>query len=180
MEEKKINRWIAAAVFAVSFATYIITLAPTVLFWDVGEVCTAAFSLQIPHAPGAPLFLLLARIAAMIPFFHDPAARMHLLSAAASGLTCTILYAIIIKILRHQLETPLSLAGNFILYGSGFIGALSLSFSKTFWQNAVQTNITTAGLFFFAVILWLGLHWYMSEESEQSPQQILLIAYITG
>ncbi len=180
MEEKKINRWVAAVVFAVSFATYMITLAPTVLFWDVGEVCTAAFSLQIPHAPGAPLFLLLARIAAMIPFFHDPAARMHLLSAAASGLTCTILYAVIIKILRHQMEIPPSLAGNFILYGSGFIGALSLSFSKTFWQNAVQANITTAGLFFFAVILWLGLHWYMSEESEQSPRRILLIAYISG
>ena len=51
---------------------------------------------------GAPLFLLLARIAAMIPFLHDPAARMHLLSAASSSLTCTILYDIIIKLLRQQ------------------------------------------------------------------------------
>ena len=180
MEEKKINRWMAAGVFAVSFAAYLITLAPTLLFWDVGELCTAAFSLQIPHEPGAPLFLLLARIAAMIPFFHDPAARMHLLSAASCSLTCTILYDIIIKILRHQRETPVSLTDKFILYGSGFIGALSLSFSKTFWQNAVQTNIPAVSLLFFSVILWLGVHWYTSEESEQSIGQILLIAYITG
>ncbi|MFZ1977384.1 MAG: DUF2723 domain-containing protein, partial [Bacteroidota bacterium] len=180
MEEKTINRWIGAGVFAISFATYMITLAPTVLFWDVGEICTAAFSLQIPHAPGAPLFLLLARIAAMIPFLHDPAARMHLLSAASSSLTCTILYDIIIKLLRQQQGAPVSLTDKFILYGSGFIGALSLYFSKTFWQNAVQTNIPTVSLLFFVVILWLGVRWYTSEESEQSLRQIILIAYIAG
>jgi len=178
--EEKINRWIAAGVFAISFATYLLTLAPTVLFWDVGEICAAAFSLQVPHAPGAPLFLLLARIAAMIPFFYDPAARTHLLCAAASGLTCAILYDIIVKILRRLMEDHALPADNFILYGSGCIGALSLAFSKTFWQNAVQTNIPAVSLFFFAVLLWLGLRWYLSEESEQSPKQILLIAYVAG
>ena len=62
MEHKKLNRLIALAVFLVPLAVYIKTLSPTVVFWDVGEFCAAAFSLQVPHPPGAPRFFLFARI----------------------------------------------------------------------------------------------------------------------
>jgi hypothetical protein len=180
MEQKKINRWTALSVFAISFAAYFITMAPGVLFWDVGELCTASFSLQVPHAPGAPLFLLLMRIAAMVPLFHEPAARMHLLCAAASGLTCTILYGIIVKLLLQWRDIPVSLTEKLIVYGSGFIGSLSLAFSKTFWQNAVQTNIQSVGVLLFALVLWLGVRWYTDEESENNSKLIFLLFYVVG
>jgi hypothetical protein len=88
MEHKKLNRLIALIVFLVPLVVYIKTLSPTVVFWDVGEFCASAFSLQVPHPPGAPLFLLLARISSMIPLIPDIAVRMHILSAIGSAMTC--------------------------------------------------------------------------------------------
>ena len=56
MEHQKINRLIAVVMFVVSIVTYSLTLSPTVVFWDVGEFCAAAYLMQVPHPPGAPLF----------------------------------------------------------------------------------------------------------------------------
>ena len=58
MNHQKINRIVAGGVFGLSLLTYLITLAPTVVFWDVGEFIAASYMLQVPHPPGSPLFLL--------------------------------------------------------------------------------------------------------------------------
>ena len=81
MADLKLNRIIATIVFAISFGVYIATLAPTVVFWDVGEFIAAAKLLQVPHPPGSPLFLLATRIAMMIPFAADQAVRAPAFSA---------------------------------------------------------------------------------------------------
>jgi hypothetical protein len=47
MGHKNINRYVAGGVFLLSLATYVITLSPTVVFWDAGEFCAAAFFLQV-------------------------------------------------------------------------------------------------------------------------------------
>ena len=91
MNQFKINRIIGGGVFAVSLAIYLWTLSPTVVFWDVGEFMAAAYYLQVPHPPGAPLFLLIARIFSEIPLSSDIAVRMHVISALASAVTVMFL-----------------------------------------------------------------------------------------
>ena len=86
MTHPRLNRIIAAAVFVVAMAVYILTLSPTVVFWDVGEFIAAAKMLQVPHPPGSPLFLLVTRVAMMIPFAADQAVRAHAFSAFFSAL----------------------------------------------------------------------------------------------
>ncbi|MBE0557417.1 MAG: DUF2723 domain-containing protein, partial [Proteobacteria bacterium] len=97
MNTSKLNRIIAFSVFAVALITYIRTLSPTVVFWDVGEFMAAANLLQVPHPPGAPLFLLIARVFSMVPFAAGIAVRMHFISALASGLAVMLLYLISVK-----------------------------------------------------------------------------------
>ena len=89
-----INRAVALGVFLVTAGVYLKTLSTTVVFWDVGEFCAAARMLQVPHPPGAPLFVFVARIASLIPYRDDIAARMHAVSAIGSAVGVMFLYLV--------------------------------------------------------------------------------------
>ncbi len=180
METKKLNRILGLFVFVVSLATYLMTISPTVAFWDVGEFCAAAFSLQVPHPPGAPLFLLLARLSAMIPLIPDIAVRMHILSAIGSAVTCALLYFISVRFIVMWRGVPQNTVDKVLVFGSSIVGALSLTFAKTFWFNAVEAEVYGLSMMFVSGIVWLGLRWYESAEQEGGDRYLLFIAYIVG
>ena len=52
---------VAAAVGMAAFALYALTLAPSTGWWDASEYITTGHLLGIPHPPGNPLFVSLAR-----------------------------------------------------------------------------------------------------------------------
>ena len=69
------------------FALYVVTLAPTVAFWDTGEYMTAAYVRGIPHQPGNPLFVLVAHgwERMLSPLGLPVAVSLNLFSAAMSA-----------------------------------------------------------------------------------------------
>ena len=69
------------------FALYAITLAPTTQFWDTSEYIATAHILGIPHPPGNPLFVVLARAWATLltPFGLSVAVQINLFSAVQSA-----------------------------------------------------------------------------------------------
>jgi tetratricopeptide (TPR) repeat protein len=73
---------LAAAVIAATL--YAVTLAPTVGAGDSAELVLAASGLGIPHPPGYALWLLLARLAALIPA-GALALRVNALSALSTA-----------------------------------------------------------------------------------------------
>ena len=180
MEHKKYNRIVALSVFGISLITYVLTLSPTVVFWDVGEFCAAAYSLQVPHPPGAPLFLLIARVFGMIPFTPDTAVRMHFISALASAIAVMFLYLIGVRFIIMWRGKPETVLDRIQVYGSSAIGALSLAFSKTFWFNAVEAEVYGLSMLLVSSILWLGLRWYERADWERSDVYLVLIGYLIG
>ena len=66
---------------------YMLTLAPTVAFWDSGEYITAAHVLGIPHPPGNPLFVMTAHVweRTLMHFGVDAAVALNLFSAVLSA-----------------------------------------------------------------------------------------------
>ncbi len=180
MEHKKINRLTAVAMFVVSIVTYALTLSPTVVFWDVGEFCAAAYLMQVPHPPGAPLFLLVARLFSMIPYASDIAVRMHFISALGSALSVMFLYLVTVRFIVMWRGKPETTEDRWIVYGASAIGALSLTFSKTFWFNAVEAEAYGLSMLFVSAILWLALRWYERADTARSDMYLLLIAYLIG
>jgi hypothetical protein len=180
MDSRKLNRIVGVFVFVASLAVYVKTISPTVVFWDVGEFCAAAFSLQVPHPPGAPLFLLLARLSSMIPIIPDTAVRMHILSAIGSAVTSVLLYFISVRFITMWRGAPQTTYDRIVVFGSSAIGALSLAFGKTFWFNAVEAEVYGLSMMFVSGIVWLSLRWYEHAQKETGDRYLLFIAYIIG
>ena len=180
MEHKILNRYVASIVFLVSLATYVKTMPPTVVFWDVPEHAAASYAVQVQHPPGSPLLVLVMRIASMIPFSHDIAVRMIFINAVVSSINVMLLYLIMIRLVLMWRQVPESINEKIFFYTPAVIGALALTFSTTFWFNSVELETRNTSLFFTAVIVWLALLWYERADLEGSDRYLLMIAYLVG
>ncbi|OQX85405.1 hypothetical protein B6D60_07840 [candidate division KSB1 bacterium 4484_87] len=177
---KQINRILAIFVFLASTIVYLRTIAPTVSFWDCGEFITTAHILGVPHPPGAPFYLLVARIFSMIPFASDIALRINTISAITSGLTVMFTYLIIVRLIIMYRGTIKDHFDRLVTYGGGLVGALSFAYSESFWFNAEEAEVYAISMFFTAFVIWLILVWYEKADSSTSDKYILLIAYLVG
>ena len=94
MDFKKINNWTGWLVTLIACTVYIMTSEAASSFWDCGEFISSAYKLQIPHPPGAPMFVLLGRVF-IILFGDNPltaAKAVNTMSALASGFTILFLF----------------------------------------------------------------------------------------
>ncbi|MFL5789219.1 MAG: protein O-mannosyl-transferase family, partial [Flavisolibacter sp.] len=66
MNFKKVNNLTGWFICTIASIVYILTTEKAGSFWDCGEFVAACFKLQIPHPPGAPLFILLGRISIVL------------------------------------------------------------------------------------------------------------------
>jgi hypothetical protein len=180
MNHTRINRFVAFLVFAVSLMTYIRTMPPTVVYWDVGEHCAASYGVQVQHPPGSPLLVLVMRVASMIPLANDIAVRMILVNILASCIVVMLLYLITVRVILLWRSSPSTVVDAIAVYGSGVIGSLALTFSTTFWFNSIEVETRNTSLLFTALIIWLVLIWYEKAREKGSDLYLLLITFLVG
>ncbi len=181
MKYSKLNKIIAGLVFLISFLTYFLTVQSSVPFWDCGEFSTAAYTLGVPHPPGAPFFTILGGFFGIIlPFVHELALRINLISVVASALTVMILYLITERVIIRWRGSSKNKIDALIIYGSAFIAALTFNFTDTFWFSAVESEVYASSMFFLSMSVWLGLVWYDSADEPGSERYLFLIAYLMG
>ena len=159
MSDKMINRCVACGVFLVAAVIYLRTLSATVVFWDVGEFCAASRLLQVPHPPGSPLFIFIARLASLIPFREDIAASMHAVSAVGSALGVMFLYLVGVMLTTRFRGVRQTATDRLVVFGSSAIGACTLTLSTTYWDNAIEAEVYGLAIFFVSMCLWLALKW---------------------
>ncbi len=105
---KRPTQLLALLVFIVAVTVYLITLYPTVPFWDAGEFIGVSYILGIPHPPGTPFYVILGRVATLIPW-HTVAERVNALSAIPAALAVMLTYLTLVKLIRLAfagLEAP--------------------------------------------------------------------------
>ncbi|NTW49751.1 MAG: DUF2723 domain-containing protein [Chlorobiales bacterium] len=180
---KKINTTIAVLVFLFSEILYLLTMAPTLSFWDCGEFIATAYTLGVPHPPGSPLFLLIGRVFSMIPVFGDIGARVNLISTLVSAATVMLTYLITIRfIILYRKTEPdnWSLSEKISAYASGVVGALTLAVSDSFWFNAVEAEVYASSIFFTAIVIWLILKWNDEADKEGNERWLMVLMYMMG
>ena len=180
MNQNFYHRIFASTVFVFAFLVYYLTVAPTTSFWDCGEFITCAYTLGVPHPPGAPFFLLIGRIFSMIPWAADIGLRVNIISALASSFTAMLTYLIIVKLISLVRGATKKFIDQLILHSSGVIAALAFAFSDSQWFNSVEAEVYAISMFFTAIIIWLILVWREKADDPASDKYLLLISYCIG
>lgn len=185
MNYKKINNLSGWLCFAIAFTVYVMTLEPSVSFWDSGEFIAAAYKLQIVHQPGAPLYLMIAKIFSLFAWNDTASVAFwtNLCSAAASAVTVMFLFWTITALAGKILWTgEVKLSGwRFItIMGSGFAGALAFAFSDSFWFSAVETEVYALSSLCTAVVFWAILKWEAEADGPYADRWLVFIAYMMG
>jgi hypothetical protein len=171
-------------VFLLSAIVYTLTIEPTVSFWDCGEFILSAFRLQVGHPPGAPLFLMMGRIATLFAGGDTAKVAMtvNILSALCSAFAIMFLFWTITHLVRRVFtrDNPLETRQIPAIIGSGLLGSLAYTFSDTFWFSAVEGELYALSSLILGLVFWAMLKWEEEADDQRSGRWIILIAYIMG
>ncbi|MES2005317.1 MAG: DUF2723 domain-containing protein [Bacteroidota bacterium] len=186
MQFKKINNLVGWVVCLIACTVYILTAEAGGSFWDCGEFVSSCFKLQIPHPPGAPLFVMLGRI--FIVLFGDnpmnAAKAVNIMSALASGFTILFLFWTITHFARRivNVKTSDSLTSGQIwsIMGAGAVGALAYTFSDSFWYSAVEGEVYAMSSFFTAIVFWAIMKWENHADEPGADKWIVFIFFLMG
>lgn len=194
MTFNRVNNMVGWIVCLVACTVYVLTMEPTGSFWDCGEFVSSAYKLQIPHPPGAPMYVLLGRFF-IILFGDDPssAARgVNFMNAIASGFTILFLFWSITHFARKLVQTGSeALTGNklFTTMAAGVVGALAYTFSDSFWYSAVEGEVYALSSLFTAIVFWAILKWEHEVDQEsktdghrfsRADRWLIFIFYMMG
>ena len=161
--------------FAVPFILYLLTLEPTASIWDCSETIAAAYKLQVPHTPGTPLTLLIARLFSMLALgdVNQVAWWVNLMSAFFSTLAVGFLFLVTWFFGNRFFQNKLT------LFAGSLGGVLCLAFSDSFWFSAVEAETYGPSIFFMVLLIWLSIKG-SGMQKEDRKKRILLISYLTG
>jgi hypothetical protein len=160
-------------VFVASFVYYAIQSCPTFYFWDSAELTAAVLGGGVPHPPGFPALLLLAKLwTAIMPM--DKAYSLNLLSAffASLGLTFWYLLGDIFfgRVFsgRRQFEITIF----------SLLSALILGISFSFSLQAVRFEVYSFNFACFAALAYLAVK--LSIDTKKNSAIIMPLFVLTA
>ncbi len=178
-----ITGWIA---FGIALLAYWLTFEETASYWDCGEFIAVSYKLEVPHPPGAPLFLMLGRIFSFLSFgdVTKVAYWINFMSVLASAFTILFLFWSITLFGRKMMgitkESELTTDKTWLLMGAGLVGSLAYTFSDSFWFSAVEAEVYAMSSFFTAFVVWGVLKWDVISDESKANRWLILIAYMMG
>jgi hypothetical protein len=183
-----VKKYLALIISAVALIIYLITLAPSVVQIDSGELAAIQITLGIAHPTGYPLYTILGYLFSLLPLPFSKIYQMNLLAAiycaAAVGFfvqsvkfTLDNLADFSTKYLtetkkqkkKTRKEKGANLQNKFLreaipdtvkIFASAF-GGLVLAFSKTFWFQSTSVEVYSLHLLLICIIIFVLLKAYL-------------------
>ncbi len=177
INEDRLNAYVGTAVFFLILVVYLITISPTVSFWDSGEFIATSHILGVPHPPGTPFYVVLGRMFAMIPGV-ETALAVNFMSALTGALACLFLYLITVRILMLWRGRPETAGEKVTIYVSAACAAIAGGFAGTYWTDSIEAEVYSPAAFIMAFTVWLMLKWGENCKEPGSRNYLLLICYL--
>lgn len=183
---QKFNNIVGWVVFAIALVAYWLTMEETASYWDCGEFISVSYKLEVPHPPGAPLFLLIGRIFSFLAMgdVTKVAYWINFSSVLASAFTSLFLFWSITlfgrKLLKLGNDAEIETGHIWTLMGAGLVGAMAYTFSDSAWFSAVEAEVYAMSSFFTAFVIWAMLKWDVIEDESKANRWLLLIFYMMG
>jgi len=177
------------------FLVYMLTLAPTVVQLDAGELATVQAVLGIAHPTGYPLFTLLGHLFLKIPLPYSIVFRTNLLAALYTAVSVSF-FVYALKLVLYNLplfkakiseETKkktgkkkerkakeVVLPKRIIIpeltrYLSAIFGGFCLAASKTFWMQSTSVEVYSLHLFLMSIIIYTLLFAFIQSNKIEAP-----------
>ncbi|MEX1184052.1 MAG: DUF2723 domain-containing protein [Gemmatimonadota bacterium] len=165
----------AALASGAVFLLYVITLSPTTAFWDTSEYIATATMLGVPHPPGNPLFVVLARAWQLMlePLGLSAAVRINLFSAAMGALAHGCWFLLVDRILSFYSSDRV-----FRIVGAAAAVLISATAFTVWNQSNVNEKVYTVTLFTIALLSWLAFRWRDNIGRGKDDNLILLMVFV--
>lgn len=156
-----------AGVTLLVFVLYVLTLAPTILYYDrpvlldSAMLSTQAIVLGIPGGTGEPTWAMLTHLFTYLPF-GDPAYRTNLASAVYAAGTVLLVY-----------RAGLVLSGRVVAAAAG---ALAFGLGTTFWSQSVIAEVYTLNTLLIMLPVVCLLIW----REGRRDRYLLLASFLMG
>ncbi len=170
----------ALAVSLVVLLGYLVSLAPSVTFWDAGEFVASMKILGIPHPPGTPLFVMMGHVWGMLFPVGEFAFRTNLLSALFSSAGAGCWFLVLQESAGRHLKDMEPRGRAVLRTAAGAAGALIASFGFTQWLNSNETEVYAVATFTIAAVCWLLLRWRATRGTGHAPRFLLLVGFFLG
>ncbi|MBR5070182.1 MAG: DUF2723 domain-containing protein, partial [Bacteroidales bacterium] len=183
---KRLNDLLGWITFAIAACSYLLTVEPSISFWDCPEYVACAVKGEVGHPPGNTFFLLAGRFFAN--FAGNDMTRVALwvnrMSALFSAGTILFLFwtitAFSSRIIIRKEHRAISSAQVVTVLGSGLVGSLAYTWSDTFWFSAVEAEVYSFSSLMTALTFWLILKWERRADNPSADRYLILIAYVVG
>ncbi len=138
-------------VFLASAVYFGLQACPTFYYWDSAELTAAVLTGGVPHPPGFPLLLILARIwVAVIPF--EASGGLNWFSSFFAALGISVWFAVIARILRASMIN----ANQNVIYIFSLISTLVMGISFTYGIQGTRFEVYSLNFACFAILVLLA------------------------
>ncbi|MCE5271098.1 DUF2723 domain-containing protein [bacterium] len=159
---------------------YILTMAPTVTFWDAGEFLSAAYTLGIPHPPGTPLFVNIGRVVCSLPLPFEIAPRLNFVSVLCGVASAVLIYLIAAHLLEKLAGNRQAPGRRLVVLGGAAAAAIIPAFLFTEWTNVTEFEVYAAAMATILLCSWLCLKMGSVDNPLRTQRILLLIIYLVA
>jgi len=182
---RKLNTIAGWVVFAIAAIVYIKTVEPTTSWWDPGEHIATSYKLQIGHPPGAPTFQLMARFFSLFAFGDTGKAALmiNMVSVLSSAFVILFLFWTITMLAKKLLVAKgeeMTKEKMWTIIAAGFTGAMTFTFTDSFWFSAVEANVFAMSYFCTSVVVWSIFKWDEVADEKHHYRWLIFVAFMIG